>query len=53
MSIRYVVKNKDDVELSDDGTEIEVLFKTDNSGNYYVDIPVEFIVELIERRKMK
>lgn len=47
MSIRYPIKNIDDIELSEDGTEIEVLFKTDYNGDNYVDIPVEFVKKII------
>jgi len=48
MSIWYEIKDQEDVELSDDGTSIEVLYKSDLSGNHYVDIPIEFIKPLLE-----
>jgi len=47
MSLWYEIKNKDDVELSEDGTEVDVLFNSDGFGNQYISIPVEFLVELL------
>jgi len=47
MSTWYEIKDKGDVSLSDDGTEIDVLFGTDSWGNYYVTIPVKFIQETL------
>ena len=48
MSIWYEIKNKVDVELSDDKKSIEILYKNDNQGNYYVDVPIEFIKEILK-----
>jgi len=39
---------KDNVMLSDDRTEIEVLYDYDNEGNLWLTIPVEYILELLE-----
>ena len=50
MSIRYEIKDKDDVEFSEDHEEIEILFNNDNTGNYYVDVPVKFIIDLLGGR---
>ena len=49
MSIRYEIKDFDDLDMSDDGTELEVLFTHNRNGNQYVDIPVKMIVELFEK----
>ena len=48
MSIWIEIKDKDDVELSNDGKSVEVLYQTDDTGNYYIDIPIEFIKSLIK-----
>lgn len=53
MSIRHEIKDFDDLDISDDGTEIEVLFSHNHNGNQYVDIPIEMIVELLERHNAK
>lgn len=37
------IKDQDDVELSEDGKTLEVLYDTDNQGNYYIEIPIEII----------
>lgn len=47
MSIRYQILESEDIELSEDGKEIEVLFKSDRNGNNYVDIPVDFVKGLL------
>ena len=51
MSTWYEVKNKDDISISDDGKELEVLFKNDKWGNHYIEIPIEFIKELLTKEK--
>lgn len=43
MSTWIEIKNKEDVELSDDGKHIEVLYSSDKFGNNYIEIPVEFL----------
>ena len=37
------IKTREDVELSEDGKHIEVLYNTNMWGNQYIEIPVEFI----------
>ena len=44
MSEWYEIKNQEDIELSEDGESIEVLF-----GNQYVDIPIEFIIKVLPK----
>lgn len=51
MSIWYEVKNKEDVSISEDGKTVEILFKSDNQGNYYVDVPIDFLEQEIENKK--
>lgn len=46
MSVWYPVES-DDVDLSDDGKTVEVLFKSDHNGNNYVEIPVKVLVKLL------
>lgn len=48
MSIRYTITDQADVELSEDGKELEIYFDRDNMGNKYVDIPVEFVKKLLD-----
>lgn len=43
MNIRYEIKDWKDIEISVDGTELEILFTHDNFGNHYVDVPIELI----------
>jgi hypothetical protein len=43
MSVWHTIKDPDDVDLSLDGKTLDVLFKSDNSGNHYVEIPIEFV----------
>ena len=47
MSTWVEIKNQEDVELSDDGKTIEVLYSSDQHGNNYIDIPVEFIKSVL------
>jgi len=47
MSQWYEVKDADDVELSDDGKTVEILFDTDDNGNRYVTVPVEVLARLL------
>lgn len=48
MSIWYEIKDIEDVEISNDGKTLEVLYHTDNQGNWYVDIPIEFVKQRLE-----
>ena len=48
MSLWYEVDDRDAVELSSDGKSVEVLFSTDRAGNNYVEIPIEFIRQLLD-----
>lgn len=41
------IKDNEDVELSNDGKEIEVLFETNQFGNRYINIPAEFIRKVL------
>jgi len=50
MSIRYEIKDFDDLDISDDGTEMEVLFNHTHNGNNYVDIPIEMVLDLLRQQ---
>ena len=50
MSEWYEIDNQEDVELSEDGKRVHVLFNTTDQGNQYVDIPVEFITGVLNTR---
>ena len=50
MSEWYEIKDQDDVELSEDGKTLDVLFKSDNFGNHYVEIPVEYISKVLPKQ---
>jgi hypothetical protein len=43
MSKWYKVEDAEDVEISEDGKTVEVMFNTDYAGNCYVEIPVEML----------
>ena len=49
MSEWYEIKNQEDIELSEDGESIEVLFNSNKFGNQYVDIPIEFIIKVLPK----
>ncbi len=48
MSMWYSVNNKEDVGISEDGKSLEILFKSDHNGNSYIEVPTEFIKEILE-----
>lgn len=48
MSIWHRVENQEDVELSEDGTTIDVWIASDKDGNQYIEIPVEYIKKALE-----
>lgn len=43
MSLWKKIKDQDDVELSKDGKTLDVLYDGDQQGNYYIEIPIEFV----------
>jgi len=43
MSEWYEVINQDDVELSDDGKTLDIMFHTNAWGNQYVIVPIRFV----------
>lgn len=43
MSLWREIKDQDDVELSKDGKTLDVLYDGDQHGNYYIEIPIEFV----------
>ena len=47
MSEWYEVKDADDIEISEDGKFVDILFDTNDFGNCYVIVPVEMIVKLL------
>jgi len=48
MSTWYNVKEQEDVEVSNDGETLDILFATDEWGNKYVEIPIEFVKKALE-----
>ena len=50
MSIWYEIADQEDVELSEDGRTIDVLVSSDDFGNNYVMIPIEFIKHCIKEQ---
>jgi len=50
MSIRYEIKDIDDLDISDDKTELEIMFCANRQGNHYVDVPIEMIRKLLNTR---
>jgi hypothetical protein len=47
MSTWYEIEDSDDIDLSDDGSEVHVLFMSDDTGNHYVSIPVDLLKKLL------
>ena len=43
MSEWFEVKNKEDVEVYKDRKDLEILFNTNDWGNQYIIVPIEFI----------
>lgn len=48
MSEWYAIENQEDVEISKDGKQLEVLFNSNNFGNCYVEIPIEYITNVLK-----
>ena len=48
MSIWYKIIDQLDVELSDDGKTIEINYSADYTGNIYIEVPVEFIKNVLK-----
>jgi len=47
MSEWFETTDLEDIEISKDGTSLEVWFDSDQHGNKYVDIPISLIAEVI------
>ena len=45
MSEWHEVKDPADVELSDDGQSVDILFDTDPNGNHYVTVPLDMLAQ--------
>ena len=50
MSEWIEIKDPEDVELSEDGKHIEVLYNYNAFGNQYIEIPVEYIKNVMEEK---
>jgi len=50
MSDWHEVTDPEDVKLSEDGGEIEILFDTNEFGNCYVTVPVDVVAKLLDTR---
>ena len=53
MSEWYEIKDQNDVELSEDGKRIEIMFNTNEFGNQYVEVPIEFITRVLKESHEK
>lgn len=49
MSKWLTINDSDDVELSEDGRYVEILYATDDAGNCYIEVPVIFITRLLRQ----
>ena len=49
MSTWIKITNEEDVELSEDGETVDVLYSHDHNGNNYIEIPIEFIFNPISK----
>lgn len=46
MSIWYEVKDPENIDLSEDGKSVQILYNEDYNGNCYVEVPVELLTRL-------
>ena len=53
MSIWYEIENPDDIDFSEDGEEMHILYKDDSKGNHYVSILVKLVREKLEELESK
>jgi len=51
MSEWYTITDKDDVDISDDGQNADILFNTNDFGNQYVQVPIDIIANVLPHRK--
>ena len=51
MSTWIEIKKQEDVEISEDGKTIQVLYRYDHNGNNYIEIPVEFVKTHLTQEK--
>jgi len=49
----WIAVKKDDIKLSDDGTEIEINYSWDNNGNKYITVKTEDILNLIGKSRWR
>ena len=49
MSEWFEITDHGDVELSEDRETIEILFNNNENGNQYIDVPVEFIRQVLPK----
>ena len=47
MSTWYDIEDPDDIDLTDDGKFIHLLFDSDEDGNKYVSVSVELIKDIL------
>jgi hypothetical protein len=48
MSEWYTIHDEESVSLSLDKTKVNVLFTSNDWGNVYIEIPVEFVVNALK-----
>lgn len=48
MSEWFKIKEQDDVEISEDGKTLEIWFNSNNFGNQYVEVPIEFVKNILD-----
>jgi len=48
MSTWYDIQKQEDVEVSENGTELHILFDYGRFGNKYVSVPIELVLEAIK-----
>lgn len=47
MSMWYEIKDIADIEISEDGNSLEIMFRNDRNGNNYVDVPIDFVLGIL------
>jgi len=48
MSIWYTIEDPEDVDIDRDCNEINILYNSDNQGNYYVAVPIKILQDKID-----
>jgi len=51
MSEWYKADSEDDIDVSDDGKDLEIFVLTNDSGNVYVEVPIVLIWRILAKHR--